>query len=181
MIARSTRLDAARAREIGGERAADRPAPARRPEQRAVIHRLEREFLIVRRQQRLDLGERRSGLRGQHQFLGLIERDARQTRQIEAQIPLRRAADAALGAVADDLQRLGLGQRPLDGGFDVLRVARFEEVDHQSKPRNVRKRHAPGMHVHAAELGAAMQGRKHFPGIEQALRVEGAFERAAAD
>lgn len=32
------------------------------------------------------------------------------------------------------------------------------------------------MDVHAAELGAAVQGRKHLSGIEQALRVEGAFQ-----
>src|SRR3954451_12705984 len=32
------------------------------------------------------------------------------------------------------------------------------------------------MHMDAAEFGAAMQGRKHFSGIEQALRVEGAFQ-----
>ena len=45
-----------------------------------------------------------------------------------------------------------------------------------SEPRNVGKRHAAGMHVHAAELGAAVQRRKHLAGIEQALVVEGAFE-----
>ena len=33
-----------------------------------------------------------------------------------------------------------------------------------------------GMHMHAAELGAAVQRRKHLAGIEQALGVEGAFE-----
>ena len=32
------------------------------------------------------------------------------------------------------------------------------------------------MHVHAAELGAAVQRREHLAGIEQALVVEGAFE-----
>ncbi len=32
------------------------------------------------------------------------------------------------------------------------------------------------MDVHAAELGAAVQGRKHFSRIEQPLRVEGAFQ-----
>ena len=30
------------------------------------------------------------------------------------------------------------------------------------------------MHVHAAELGAAMQRRKHLAGVEQAVGVEGA-------
>ena len=32
------------------------------------------------------------------------------------------------------------------------------------------------MHMHAAELGAAVQRRKHLAGIEQALVVEGAFD-----
>src|SRR3954452_20135892 len=30
--------------------------------------------------------------------------------------------------------------------------------------------------MHAAELGAAVQGRKHLSGIEQALCIEGAFQ-----
>src|SRR5437763_102075 len=34
----------------------------------------------------------------------------------------------------------------------------------KSKPRNIRKRHAAGVHVHAAELGAAVQGREHLAG-----------------
>jgi len=35
---------------------------------------------------------------------------------------------------------------------------------------NIRKCQPAGMHMHAAEFGAAMQGRKHFSGVEQALR-----------
>src|ERR1700733_12093803 len=46
----------------------------------------------------------------------------------------------------------------------------------RSKPRDIGKRHPPGMHVHAAELGAAVQGREYLAGIEQALVVEGAFD-----
>src|SRR5207248_11717595 len=45
-----------------------------------------------------------------------------------------------------------------------------------SEPRQVGKRELAAMHMDAAEFGAAMQGRKHFSGIEQALRVEGAFQ-----
>src|SRR5262250_2904217 len=45
-----------------------------------------------------------------------------------------------------------------------------------SEPRNIRKRHPPGVHVHAPELGAAVQRRKHLARVEQALVVEGAFE-----
>src|SRR5258708_6202735 len=42
--------------------------------------------------------------------------------------------------------------------------------------RNIRKCQPAGMHMHAPEFGAAMQGRKHFSGVEQALRIEGAFQ-----
>src|SRR5262249_40893074 len=46
----------------------------------------------------------------------------------------------------------------------------------RSEPRKVRERDPARVHVHAAELGAAVQRRKHLAGIEQALLVEGAFE-----
>src|SRR5208337_2775993 len=46
----------------------------------------------------------------------------------------------------------------------------------RSKPRQVGTRHAAGVDMHTAELGAAVQGRKDLAGIEQALVVEGAFE-----
>ncbi len=42
--------------------------------------------------------------------------------------------------------------------------------DHALEPRNIRERHPPRMHMHAAELGAAMQRREHLAGVEQALR-----------
>src|SRR5262245_65831804 len=45
-----------------------------------------------------------------------------------------------------------------------------------SEPRNIRKCHPPGVHVHAPKLDAAVQRRKHLARIEQALVVEGAFE-----
>ena len=38
------------------------------------------------------------------------------------------------------------------------------------------KRQLAAMDMHAAEFGAAVQGRKHLAGIEQALRVERAFQ-----
>src|SRR5262249_60553614 len=43
-------------------------------------------------------------------------------------------------------------------------------------PRNTRKRPPPRVHVHAPELGAAVQRRKYLARIEQALVVEGTFE-----
>jgi hypothetical protein len=63
MVARRARLEPPRAGEIGGKRAADGAAPGRVGEQRAVVHRLERELLVAARQQRFDLGNRGSGAR----------------------------------------------------------------------------------------------------------------------
>src|SRR5262249_10512051 len=45
-----------------------------------------------------------------------------------------------------------------------------------SEPRNIRKRELARMDMHAAELRAAVQCRKHFSRIEQALRVKRAFQ-----
>jgi hypothetical protein len=58
-------------------------------------------------------------------------------------------------------------------------IAWFEIFTHANdalKPWNIRKRYAPGVHVHAAKLCAAVQGREYLSWIEQALIVEGAFE-----
>ena len=46
----------------------------------------------------------------------------------------------------------------------------------QSKPRKIGKRQLAGPHMHAAELGAPVECRKHLAGIEQAPLVERAFE-----
>src|SRR5260370_24966803 len=45
-----------------------------------------------------------------------------------------------------------------------------------SEPRKFGERELAAMDMHAAKFGAAMQGRKYLAGIEQALRVEGAFQ-----
>src|ERR1700704_6965599 len=45
-----------------------------------------------------------------------------------------------------------------------------------SKPWKVRKRELTAMDMHATQFGAAVQGWKYLAGIEQALRVEGAFQ-----
>src|SRR5579871_4305498 len=45
-----------------------------------------------------------------------------------------------------------------------------------SKPWNVRERELAGMHVHAPQFGATVQGGKNLARIEEALRVEGAFD-----
>src|SRR4030081_2253177 len=45
-----------------------------------------------------------------------------------------------------------------------------------SKPWKVGKRELATMDMHATQFGAAVQGRKHLSRIEQALRVERAFQ-----
>ena len=45
-----------------------------------------------------------------------------------------------------------------------------------SKARQIGKRQPAGVDMQAAEFGAAMQLRKHLAGVEQPVRIEGAFE-----
>src|SRR4051812_43537552 len=45
-----------------------------------------------------------------------------------------------------------------------------------SKPRQLGKRELAAVDVHAAEFGAAVQGGKHLSRVEQALRIERAFQ-----
>src|SRR5918911_2839126 len=45
-----------------------------------------------------------------------------------------------------------------------------------SEARDVRERQFSAAHVHAPQLGAAVQRRKDLAGIEELLRVEGAFD-----
>src|SRR6266404_4423124 len=45
-----------------------------------------------------------------------------------------------------------------------------------SKPRKFGESELAAMDVYATQFCAAMQGRKYLAGIEQALRVEGAFQ-----
>jgi hypothetical protein len=80
--------------------------------------------------QRLDLGERRAGAGAQHQLLRLVQRDTREAGQMERQVGLDRPPDPALRALAEDLERLALTQRPLHGLLDVLGIARFERIGH---------------------------------------------------
>ena len=46
----------------------------------------------------------------------------------------------------------------------------------RSEARQIGEAELARMDMHAAELGAAAELRKHLPGVEQALFVEGAFE-----
>src|SRR4029077_9056628 len=44
------------------------------------------------------------------------------------------------------------------------------------EPRKIRKSESAAVNMHATKLGAAMQGREHFAGIEQAQGIKRAFQ-----
>jgi hypothetical protein len=119
MVARGARLDAPWTGKICRQRAADRAHPGCAAEQRPIVQRLEGQLLVVLGKQRLDLGQWRAGPGRKHQFLRLVKRDARQPRQVERMLGLRRPADPALGAVAQDLQRGVVCECPLHGGENL--------------------------------------------------------------
>jgi hypothetical protein len=132
MVARGARLDTARTGEIGRDGAADGALARRKAKQRAVIHRLEGELLVIFIEQGFDFGQRRTGAGGQHQFGRLIERDAGKPRQVERHVGLAGAADGALGAVPANFQRLVVAERPENGVLDLFGVAGVEDVGHSS-------------------------------------------------
>ncbi len=130
MIAGRAGFDPTRAGQIGGDRAADRACTRRTVQQRAVIHRFERELLALFRDERVDLRERRAGFGGQHQFFRLVQRDTGKPGEIERRIPLRGAADRTLGAAANQFEGFALRQCPSDRFFDLFRLARPQWLTH---------------------------------------------------
>ena len=83
VVARRSRLDAARAGGVDRD-GAPYCSPARRSAQdKAVIRRLEGELLALLVEQALDFAERRARAGGQHQFGRLVERDAAHRRRGE--------------------------------------------------------------------------------------------------
>ena len=96
VVARGSGLDPARTGHVGGEHTADGAAPGGAAEQRAVVHGLEGQLLVLRGDQRLNFGDRRAGLGGQHQFFRLVERHARERGEVERQVGLCGPADGAL-------------------------------------------------------------------------------------
>ena len=131
VVACGAGLDPARAGQVRRQRAADGAAAAAAAEDGAIVHRLEGELLALGGDERLDLGKRRTGVRREHQLRGLIERDAGERGEVERQIGLRRPADRALRAMADDLGGLALRQRPLHRLLDGFRVMEFERIGHR--------------------------------------------------
>ena len=95
MIARAAGPDAAGPGETGADHAADGP-DLRRAQQLRGIDRLERKLLVPGIDQRLHVGERRTRLERDNQFVRLIGIDRVQRRQVEQRIGRHRLADAAL-------------------------------------------------------------------------------------
>src|SRR5690242_19721008 len=78
-----------------------------------------------------------------------------------------------LPALWTEISAIGLRRREqTEFHQSVSSLPRVEVLE----SRQVGKCHASGMDVHAAEFGAAVQGRKHLAGIEQAFVIEGTFE-----
>ena len=180
MIARGAGLDPPRARQVGRERAAERARvrPARRAAGRNPSAR-RRAAGPCSSHQRLDLGERRAGLGREHQFLRLVQRHAGEPGEVERQVGLARPAERALGAAADDFERLALGQRPAHGVLDVLGVPGFQRVGHATvmqriderslvvRRRNVVRR-SPQPRLQVAARISAGRARRFLPRIGSA-------------
>ena len=130
MIARRSRLRAARAGEIAGQHAAQRPLPRRHPIERPQIRRLEGQHLTLGRQRLLDLGQARAGAGGQHQLLRFIETDAGEMRQVETLAAVDGPSQPALAARAQELQRAGALQH---GGGELRRRSRLQGRRHQKR------------------------------------------------
>ncbi len=110
--------DAARARQIGGNDAADGLRPVRGAQQRAQVGGFADEVLALLGERCLDLRQRRAGAGGEDQFLGRVECDAGEVAGGKAARRLHGAQHAVLGAVAADQQRLARLGRIGDGGGD---------------------------------------------------------------
>ena len=152
VVARSAGLQAPRARQIAAEHAADRrPCPrARRAAGRSPSAR--RQHLVAFAASASRSRRAASRRARQHQLLRLVERDARQTRS-EACARLQPAADAALGAGAEDLERrfpaapsAGSRDSPIAGATSVMRHRRSEVCADVAplRPRRTSPRHMRG-------------------------------------
>ena len=127
MIARPARLDPARPGEAGGDHAAD-GAGSGRAEQRRGIDGLEGELLVLGVDQRHHVGQRRAGLHRDDQLVRLVGGDGVERRQVEHRIGRHRLADLALGAMADDLERLLGGDRRPHRLLDIAGVSYLQDV-----------------------------------------------------
>src|SRR3974390_1078201 len=106
MIARGAGFDASRAGQIGGDHAAERSLAGLAAKQRAVVHRLEFELLIVLIEQRLDLAKRRASLGREHQLGRLVQPDTGKPGEAERDIRLAGAPAPALAPLPGASQTL---------------------------------------------------------------------------
>src|SRR5690606_3894785 len=115
MVTRGASLDASRARQIRSQNAPQRASARFLSEQRAVVQRLELEFLVVLGKQRLDFGQRRSRTGGQNKLCRLVKRHARKPRQVDLMGGLHIMADPALRAMPEYFNRRFLRSSPANG------------------------------------------------------------------
>jgi hypothetical protein len=122
-VAGGTRIDAAGPGIVGRRHRAEGRL-AGRAEERAVIHRLEGQHLPTPGQQRLHLGERRTGAGRDHHLGRLVEGDAGEPGRGERRLVMRRTAERRLGAAADEPQRFRAAGSLRDDGGRLLLVGR---------------------------------------------------------
>src|SRR5512139_899955 len=91
-----------------------------RVRERAEVRRLERQHLVLRREQRLDLGERGAGACGQHQLLRLVVDDAGEPAGAQHLAFVCVAVEGLAAAALDDEWRVARvrGADALDQGVD---------------------------------------------------------------
>ena len=174
VIAQGARPDAARSRQIGGDDAAESAAlvAAEKP---GVIGRLEGENLAVGSEQRGDLAAAGAGLGGDHQLLRLVEVETGQAGEVE----FRETASGRPSARMVPEPTISIGVLSAIAvrmaSVSPVRSSGLSSVT-SSKPRDLGEGQLATVDMHAAKLGAAMQHREHLARVEQALRIEGAFQ-----
>jgi hypothetical protein len=90
-------------------------------------------LLVLGIDQRQHVGERGAGLKGHDQLIGLVGGDGIQRGDVEHRVGRHRVANAALAAMADDLERLLIGNRRAHHLFDVFGVSDLERIHEQRR------------------------------------------------
>src|SRR4051812_13790883 len=182
MVARGTRLNPTRPREIASERSAQGSTPDRgggQTQQHPPIRRFKGEHLPCVSEDPFDCLERGRRAGGQDQFARLIVADSGQTRQIKRARQLKGSAEAAFRAAGDEFERLLRGNSVADrlaqfsnfGGRDAAHL-----LATRSKTRQLWEWQTARMDVETTQLGAAVKLRKHFAGVQRTVRIEGTLQ-----
>ena len=178
MVARRAGLDAPRTGNIAGDRAADRARAGGGTEQGTQIRRFEGELLVPIGQSRRDLVEGSGGGGDDHQLGRLIRLDAGKGQKVEPMGRLGRPTEPSLAAGTGNVE-WGLALRgPTDGIEDLIGGFGLQGIAHgeASEPRQLRKPCLVPVHMDPSQFGAAMQGRVDLARVQQAVRIEGAFD-----